>query len=46
LIGMGGMLFSLLKVGKPVLSKVNILKVLPGLLFLMTACFVVGFSFL
>jgi hypothetical protein len=45
LIGIGGLLLSFLKAGKPILSKDIILKVLPGLLLLMTACFVAGFKF-
>ena len=45
LIGIGGLLLSFLKVGKPILSREVIFKVLPGLLLLMTACFVVGFKY-
>jgi hypothetical protein len=45
LIGIGGLLLSFLKAGKPVLSKEIILKVLPGLLLLMTICFVLGFKY-
>jgi hypothetical protein len=45
LIGVGGLLLSFLKAGRPILSKEAILKILPGLLLLMTACFVVGFKF-
>lgn len=45
LIGVGGLLLSFLKTGKPILSRKTILQVLPGLLFLMTACYVVGFMF-
>lgn len=44
LIGVGGLLLSFLKAGKPILSRETILKVLPGLLLLMTACFVIGFN--
>ncbi len=44
LIGAGGLLLSFLKAGKPILSKEIIFKVLPGLLFLMTAAFVAGFA--
>ena len=44
LIGIGGLLLSFLKAGKPLLSRRTILKVLPGLLFLMTAAFIAGFS--
>lgn len=45
LIGIGGLLLSFLKAGHPILSRETILKVLPGLLFLMTLCFVTGFRF-
>lgn len=45
LIGIGGLLLSFLKAGKPLLSRATILKVLPGLLLLMTAAFVAGFAF-
>jgi len=45
LIGIGGLLLSFLKAGRPVLSREIILKILPGLLLLMTICFVVGFMF-
>lgn len=44
LIGLGGLLLSFLKMGKAILSKAQILKVLPGLLLLMTLCFVAGFA--
>jgi hypothetical protein len=44
LIGVGGLLLSFLKAGKPLLSRAAILKVLPGLLLLMTAAFVAGFA--
>lgn len=46
LIGLGGLLLSFLKAGRPVLPQETILIVLPGLLFLMTAAFVAGFSFI
>lgn len=45
LIGVGGLLLSFLKAGRPILSRETILKVLPGLLLLTTACFVAGFKF-
>jgi hypothetical protein len=45
LIGIGGLLLSFLKTGRPILSQENILKVLPGLLLLMTICFVTGFKY-
>jgi len=44
LIGIGGLLLSFLKTGKPILSKETLLSVLPWLLLLMTTCFVVGFA--
>ncbi len=45
LIGLGGLLLAFLKAGKPILSHKTILSVLPGLLLLMTAAFIGGFSF-
>ena len=45
LIGVGGLLLSFLKAGKPILLRETILKVLPGLLLLMTLCFVIGFRY-
>lgn len=45
LIGIGGLLLSFLKAGRPILSRETILKVLPGLLLLMTICFVAGFKY-
>jgi hypothetical protein len=45
LIGLGGLLLSLLKTGKPILSRGQIMKLLPGLLLLMTAAYVGGFAF-
>jgi hypothetical protein len=44
LIGVGGLLLALLKAGKPLLSRETILRVLPGLLLLMTLAFVAGFA--
>ena len=44
LIGVGGLLLTFLKSGIPILSKDTILTVLPGLLLLMTAAFVIGFA--
>ncbi|MCP4426085.1 MAG: hypothetical protein GY803_16455 [Chloroflexi bacterium] len=44
LIGIGGLLLSFLKAGKPILPQKNILTVLPSLLFLMTAAFAAGFA--
>jgi hypothetical protein len=45
LIGVGGLLLSFLKSGRPLLSRATILKILPGLLLLMTAAFVAGFGY-
>ena len=45
LIGVGGLLLSFLKAGRPILSREAILKVLPGLLLLVTISFVAGFKF-
>jgi hypothetical protein len=45
LIGIGGLLLSFLKAGRPILSRRTIRKILPGLLLLMTAFFVAGFRF-
>lgn len=44
LIGVGGLLLSFLKAGKPILPRATIMMVLPGLLLLMAAAFVVGFA--
>jgi len=44
LIGLGGLLLSFLKAGKPFLSRQVIYKLLPALLFVMTACYVAGFK--
>lgn len=44
LIGIGGLLLSFQRAGKPVLPRETILSLLPGLLLLMTALFVIGFS--
>ncbi|MCB2160517.1 hypothetical protein KQH40_00355 [bacterium] len=43
LIGIGGLLLSFLKSGKPILSKNTIMMVLPALLMTMMVSFVVGF---
>lgn len=45
LIGIGGLLLSFLKTGRPIVSREMILKVLPRLLLLMTVCFVAGFKY-
>ena len=44
LIGIGGLLLSFLKTGRPVISRDAILLLLPWLLFLMTLSFVIGFA--
>lgn len=45
LIGVGGLLLSFLKTGKPILSRDTIMKLFPVLLLLTTAFFVAGFKF-
>lgn len=45
LIGVGGLLLSFLKTGKPILARETILKLFPALLLLTTAFFVAGFKF-
>jgi len=45
LIGIGGLLLSFLKAGRPLLPRETVLKVLPGLLLITTALFVVGFKY-
>ena len=45
MIGLAGLLLSFLKAGKPIVPRETILKILPSLLLLMTACFVAGFKF-
>ena len=42
LMGLGGLLLSFLKAGKPLVSRETILRILPILLLLLTAAFVVG----
>lgn len=44
LIGMGGLLLSFDRLGKPVIARKRILEILPGLLLLTTICFVAGFG--
>ena len=44
LIGAGGLLPSFLKMGKPLLPRETILKILPALLLVVTFCFVAGFK--
>lgn len=45
LIGIGGLLLSFLKAGKPILLRETILRLFPALLLLTTAFFVAGFKF-
>lgn len=45
LIGVGGLLLSFLKTGKPILSRDTIMRLFPVLLLLTTALFVAGFKF-
>lgn len=45
MISLGGLLLSFLKAGKPIVPRQTILKIMPGLLLLMTVCFVAGFKF-
>lgn len=44
LIGVGGLMLSFLKAGKPILARQTIYTILPGLLLLTTASFVAGFK--
>lgn len=44
-IGVGGLLLSFLKTGKPILSRDTIMRLFPALLLLTTALFVAGFKF-
>lgn len=45
LIGVGGLLLSFLKTGRPILSRETILRLFPALLLLTTMFFVAGFKF-
>ena len=45
LMGVGGLLLSFLKTGRPILQKGTILSILPGLLFITTLLFTIGFLF-
>lgn len=45
LIGLGGLLLSFLKGGRPILKRETIFRILPGLLLLMMICFVIGFRY-
>jgi hypothetical protein len=45
LMGLGGLLLSFLKAGRPVLPRSTILRILPGLLLMTTSAFVAGFAF-
>jgi hypothetical protein len=44
LIGLGGLLLAFMKAGRPVLPRQTILRILPGLLLAMNACFALGFA--
>ena len=44
LIGIGGLLLSFLKTGKPILSRKTIFNIFPGLLLVMTTAYVAGFA--
>lgn len=44
LIGLGGLLLSFMKTGRPIVSRAIILRILPGILLLMTIAFVTGFA--
>lgn len=44
-IGLGGLLLSFLKTGKPILSRDTIMRLFPVILLITTACFVAGFKF-
>lgn len=44
LIGLTGLLLSFLKTGRPIVSREIILRILPGILLLMTLAFVIGFA--
>jgi len=44
LIGLGGLLLSFLKTGKPILSRETIFNIFPGLLLVMTTAYVAGFA--
>ncbi|OGO65455.1 MAG: hypothetical protein A2030_09500 [Chloroflexi bacterium RBG_19FT_COMBO_50_10] len=44
MIGLGGLLLSFLKTGRPIVSREIILRILPGILLLMTLAFVTGFA--
>ena len=45
LIGIGGLLLSFLKTGRPILPRETIYRIFPSLLLLMTICFVAGFKY-
>ena len=44
LIGLGGLLLAFLRAGRSVVQKTTIYAILPGLLLLTTAAFVIGFA--
>lgn len=45
LMGVAGLLLSFLKAGRPILQKGTILSILPGLIFITTLLFTIGFLF-
>src|SRR4030042_3905049 len=45
LVGLGGLLLSFLKAGRPIVSREIILRIFPWILLLMTTAFVAGFAF-
>lgn len=45
LIGLGGLLLSFLKAGRPIIARQTIITIFPGLLFAMATAYVVGFAF-
>ena len=44
LIGTGGLMLTFLRAGRPLLTRELTLRIFPALLFLTTACFVLGFN--
>lgn len=44
LIGTGGLMLTFLRAGRPLLTREPTLRIFPALLFLTTACFVLGFN--
>jgi hypothetical protein len=45
LMGLGGLLLSFLKLGRPILSRLRVLQILPSLLLVTTVLFAAGFRF-